>query len=84
MVIGETSAEPFLQARKRGAHPSTILLTCSPWIQMIIYNYTGDMVVKILDPTDHLIIKTYDHLIWSPGIQMIICKGDHTDDHMYR
>ena len=72
----ETSAEPFLQARKRGAHPSTILLTCSPVIiqviiQMIIQVIiqvtiqmiicTGEMLVKILDfHTDHVISKTYD------------------------
>ena len=66
---GQTSAEPFLQARKSGAQPSIILLTLS--LLLSASSPFSYFIVVILIAFDD-----YEHL---PPQPLVINKVDHTD-----
>ena len=67
---GQTSAEPFLQARKSGAQPSIILLTLSSTLLSASSPFSYIIVVILI------LFDDYEHL---PPQPLVINKVDHTD-----
>ena len=67
---GQTSAEPFLQARKRGAQPSIILLTLSLTLLSASSPFSYIIVVILI------VFDDYEHL---PPQPLVFNKVDHTD-----
>ena len=58
---GQTSAEPFLQARKSGAQPSIILLTLTLLSAPSPFSYFIVVILIVFDDYEHLVIDKVDH-----------------------